>query len=234
LMSNYETPTYSASAINVTINRISQETVTVENTNSEVNVPFAMYANGGNTNGALTFTVISGSFCSVAGNQLNTTQAGACVITVTMAGNRNYLPVTSADVTVRVRNFIIVVAQVPSNPVTGITIVPSTPPLTKAPDSNACTTGCVPSITSINVLEAAEGDLVLITGLSFNQVDKVYFRLDTFSPTDDVEAPNFAVDSDTQISVRVPADLVAGEFYTIRVATPDKTSARFYDIEILP
>ncbi len=117
---------------------------------------------------------------------------------------------------------------------TGITIAPSTPPLTKAPDSNACTTGCVPRITSIDVLAAAEGELVIITGLSFNQVNKVYFRLDTFSPTDDVEAPNFAVDSDTQISVRVPADLVVGEFYTIRVATPDKTSARFYDIEIAP
>jgi hypothetical protein len=69
--------------------------------------------------------------------------------------------------------------------------------------------------------------------LSFSQVNKVYFRLDTFSPTDDIEAPNFAVDSDTQISVRVPAGLTP-EFYTIRVATPDKTSARFYDIEILP
>jgi hypothetical protein len=65
-------------------------------------------------------------------------------------------------------------------------------------------------INSIDVLEAAEGDLVVITGLSLNAVTKVYFRLDTFSPTDDVEAPNFAVDSDTQISVRVPADLVAG------------------------
>ena len=234
LMSNYETPTYSASAINVIINRISQETVTIQSVNGEVNVPFAMTTSGGNTNGALTFNVVSGSSCSVAGNQLSTTQAGACVVTVTMAGNRNYLPVTSVDITVRVRNFIIVVAQVPSNPVTGITIAPSTPPLTKAPDSNACITGCIPSITSIDVLAAAEGELVIITGLSFNQVNKVYFRLDTFSPTDDVEAPNFAVDSDTQISVRVPVGLVAGEFYTIRVATPDKTSARFYDIEIAP
>jgi hypothetical protein len=230
LISNYETPTYSASAINVVINRIGQETVTVENTNGEVNVPFAMTASGGNTNGALTFTVISGSFCSVAGNQLSTTQAGACVVTVTMAGNRNYLSVTSAEITVRVRNFIVVITQAPSNPVTGITIAPSTP-LTKGP--SACTTGCVPSITSIDVLSAAEGDLVVITGLSFNQVNKVYFRLDTFSPTDDIEAPNFAVDSDTQISVRVPAGLTP-EFYTLRVATPDKTSGRFYDIEILP
>ena len=233
LMSNYETPTYSASAINVTINRISQETVTVENTNSEVDVPFAMYANGGSTLEAFTFNLVSGSFCSIAGSQLSATAAGTCVVTVTRGGNRNYLPVTSVDITMRVRNFIIVVAQVPSNPVTGITIAPSTPPLTKAPDSNACTTGCVPSITSINVLAAAEADLVVITGLSFSQVNKVYFRLDTFSPTDDVEAPNFAVDSDTQISVRVPAGLTP-EFYTIRVATPDKTSARFYDIEILP
>jgi hypothetical protein len=233
-MSNYETPTYSASAINFVINRITQETVTVENTNSEVDVPFALYARGGSTSEAFTFNLVSGASCSISGNQLSATAAGTCVVTVTRGANRNYLSETSAEVTVRVRNFIIVVAQVPSNPVTGITIAPSTPPLTKAPDSNACITGCVPSITSIDVLAAAEGELVVITGLSFNQVNKVYFRLDTFSPTDDVEVPNFAVDSDTQISVRVPADLVVGEFYTIRVATPDKTSARFYDIEIAP
>jgi hypothetical protein len=234
LMSNYETPTYSASAINFVINRIAQETVTIQSVNGEVDVPFNLIATGGSTSQALSFTRVSGDFCSVSGTTLTSTQAGACVVTVTRAGDRNYLAFTSASVTVRVRNFVVVVVVVPSNPVTGITIAPSTPPLTKAPDSNACITGCVPSITSIDVLAAAEGELVIITGLSFNQVNKVYFRLDTFSPTDDVEAPNFAVDSDTQISVRVPADLVVGEFYTIRVATPDKTSARFYDIEIAP
>jgi hypothetical protein len=231
LMSNYETPTYSASAINVIINRISQETVTIQSVNGEVEVPFTLIATGGSTNGAISFTKVTGTYCSVSGVTLTATQAGSCEITVTRAGNRNYLAFTSESVTVRVRNFVAIQIVVPSNPITGITIAPSTP-LTKGP--TACTTGCVPSITSIDVLRAAEGDLVLITGLSFNQVNKVYFRLDTFSPTDDVEAPNFAVDSDTQISVRVPADLVVGEFYTIRLATPDKTSARFYDIEILP
>jgi uncharacterized repeat protein (TIGR02543 family) len=234
LMSNYETPTYSASAINVVINRISQETVTIQSVNGEVDVPFNLIATGGSTSQALSFTRVSGDFCSVSGTTLTATQAGSCVVTVTRPGDRNYLPYTSASVTVRVRNFVVVVVVAPSNPVTGITIAPSTPPLTKAPNSNACLTGCVPSITSIDVLSAAEGELVIITGLSFNGVNKVYFRLDTFSPTDDVVAPNYAVDSDTQISVRVPTDLVAGEFYTIRVATPEKTSARFYDIEILP
>jgi hypothetical protein len=233
LMSNYETPTYSASAINVIINRISQETVTIQSVNGEVEVPFTLIATGGSTNGAISFTKVTGTYCSVSGVTLTATQAGSCEITVTRAGNRNYLAFTSESVTVRVRNFVIVQIVVPSNPITGITIAPSTP-LTKAPDSNACTTGCVPSISSIDILRAAEGDLVLISGLSFNQVNKVYFRLDTFGPADDVEAPNFAVDSDTQISVRVPAELVVGEFYTIRVATPDTTSARFYDIEILP
>jgi hypothetical protein len=234
LMSNYETPTYSSSSVDFIINRINQETVTVVNTNSEVDVPFALYASGGSTIEAFTFNLVSGTACSISGSQLSATAAGTCVVTVTRGGNRNYLPATSASVTVRVRNFVVVVAQAPSNPVTGITIAPSAPPFTKAPDSNACTTGCVPKISSIDVLEGAEGDLVVMTGLSFNGVTKVYFRLDTFSPTDDVEAPNFAVDSDTQISVRVPAGLIAREFYTIRVATPEKSSARFYDIEILP
>jgi hypothetical protein len=119
----------------------------------------------------------------------------------------------------------------PTNTSTGIQTSGTTTP-TKG--SNACVTGCVPSIASISVLSARAGELVVLTGLSFSQVNKVYFRLDTTTATSDVEAANLVIDSDTQISVRVPAGLVAGEFYTIRVATPDKTSARFYDIEILP
>jgi uncharacterized repeat protein (TIGR02543 family) len=231
LMSNYETPTYSSSAINFIINRIGQESVTIENTNGEVNVPFTMIARGGNTNGALSFTIVSGSACSVLGNQLRASEAGACVVTVTMAGNRNYLSITSETITVRVRNFVTIAIELPSNPNTGITIIPSTP-LTKGPDS--CATGCVPSITSISVFGATESQRVVITGLSFNGVNKVFFRLDTSSPTSDVEATTFDIDSDTQITVLVPVGLVIGEFYTIRVATPEKTSARFYELEILP
>ena len=223
LISNYETPTYASSAINVVINRINQETVTVENTNSEVSVPFALNASGGSTTAAFTFNLVSGSSCSIDGNRLSATAAGTCVVTVTRGGDRNYLPATSAEVTVRVRNFVVVVAAAPSNPVTGITIAPVTP-IVKGPD--VCTTGCVPRIISADIDEGVEGDLVVLTGTSFNGVTKVFFNIYT-------EAPNFLVDSDTQISVRVPVGLPEGDA-TIEVISPGGTSARFFDFYILP
>jgi hypothetical protein len=223
LMSNYETPTYSSSAINVVINRISQETVTIQSVNGEVDVPFTLIATGGSTSGAITFAKVSGTYCSVTGTTLTATQAGSCEITVTRAGNRNYLPFTSESVTVRVRNFVMVQIYVPENPITGITIAP-TVPVVKGPDT--CSTGCVPKIVSADIYDVAEGDLIVLSGVSFNGVTKVYFNIYT-------EAPNFNVDSDTQLSVRVPADLPQGDA-TIEVVSPGGTSNRLFDFIILP
>jgi uncharacterized repeat protein (TIGR02543 family) len=223
LMSNYETPTYASSAINVVINRIAQETVTIQSVNGEVDVPFTLIATGGSTSGAITFAKVSGTYCSVTGTTLTATQAGSCEITVTRAGNRNYLPFTSESVTVRVRNFVMVQIYVPENPITGITIAP-TVPIVKGPDT--CSTGCVPKIVSADIYDVAEGDLIVLTGVSFNGVTKVYFNIYT-------EAPNFNVDSDTQLSVRVPADLPQGDA-TIEVVSPGGTSNRLFDFIILP
>jgi uncharacterized repeat protein (TIGR02543 family) len=223
LMSNYETPTYAASAINVVINRINQESVTIQSVNGDVEVPFALIATGGSTNGALSFTKVSGANCSITGTTLTATQAGSCMVTVTRAGNRNYLPFTSESVTVRVRNFVIVDIVVPANPNSGITIAP-TVPVVKGPD--VCTTGCVPTITSANTYDVSEGDLIVLTGTNFLTVTKVYFNIYT-------EGPNFIADSDTQISVRVPADLPLGDA-TIEVVSPGGTSNRLFDFIILP
>jgi hypothetical protein len=222
LMSNYETPTYAASAINFIINRINQETITVINTNGEIEVPFTLTTSGGSTGGALTYAKVSGDSCSVSGSSLSATAAGLCVITVTMAGNRNYLPITSETITVRVRNFVIIVATAPTNATTGITIAPSVP-VVKGPD--VCTSGCVPRITGADIYDVVEGDLIILTGLNFQGVTKVFFNIYT-------EAPNFNVDTDTQISVRVPA-LPLGDA-TIEVVAPGGTSNRLFDFVILP
>ena len=223
LMSNYEIPTYASSAINFIINRINQESITVINTNGEIEVPFTLRSSGGSTGGALTYAKVSGDSCLVTGSSLTATAAGRCIITVTMAGNRNFLPITSETITVRVRNFVIFVVTAPTNTATGITIAPVTP-IVKGP--SACTTGCVPRIYSTDIDEGVEGDLVVLTGTSFNGVTKVFFNIYT-------EAPNFSVDSDTQISVRVPAALPEGDA-TIEVISPGGTSARFFDFYILP
>ena len=223
LMSNYETPTYSSSAINFIINRIGQESVTIVTTNGEVEVPFTLQASGGSTSGAVTFTKLSGANCSVTGNSLSATASGQCILSVTRAGNRNYLPFTSESITVMVRNFVIFQVTAPANPVTGITITPTTP-IVKGPD--VCTSGCVPKLTGADVYDVAEADLIILTGTNLLTVTKVYFNIYT-------EAPNFTADSDTQISVRVPADLPQGDA-TIEVVSPGGTSNRLFDFIILP
>jgi uncharacterized repeat protein (TIGR02543 family) len=240
---NYNTPTYQFSEWE--IEQIDQPDLFLENFTGDLAFPLRINTTGGATSTpAVTFTAVNGTalncravFGPITGSggvsvwSLQADSAGSCSIVATKPADRNFRVVISETATVTVLSFTVYIPPVSENTSTGITISPSTP-LTKGPDT--CATGCVPSITSINVLSAVVTGLVVMTGLSFNGVTKVYFRLDTPNPTSDVEAPSFEVDSDTQISVLVPADLVAGEFYTIRVATPDKTSARFYDIEILP
>jgi hypothetical protein len=223
LMSNYETPTYSSSAIDFIINRIDQESVTIVTTNGEVDVPFTLQASGGSTNGAVTFAKLSGTNCTVTGNSLSATASGLCVLSVTRAGNRNYLPFTSESITVMVRNYLIYQIVVPANPNTGITIVPTTP-IVKGPD--VCTSGCVPTLTSADVYDVAEGDLIILTGTNLSTVIKVYFNIYA-------EAPNFTANSDTEIAVRVPADLPQGDA-TIEVVSPGGTSNRLFDFIILP
>ena len=223
LMSNYETPTYSSSAIDFIINRIGQESVTIVTTNGEVEVPFTLQASGGSTSGAVTFTKLSGTNCSVTGNSLSATASGQCILSVTRAGNRNYLPFTSESITVMVRNFVIFQVVNPGNPITGITITPTTP-IVKGPD--VCTSGCVPTLTSADVYDVAEADLIILTGTNLLTVTKVYFNIYT-------EAPNFTPDSDTQLSVRVPAGLPQGDA-TIEVISPGGTSNRLFDFIILP
>jgi hypothetical protein len=165
------------------------------------------------------------------GTSIALATAGVCRVVATKAADVDYLVKFSETSTVTFVVFEVVVQTPPTNTTTGVQISGSTTP-TKG--SSACVTGCVPSIASINVLSARASDTVVITGLSLSAVNKVYFRLDTTTATTDVEGTNVTIVSDSQISARVPSGLVAGEFYTIRVATPERSSARFYDIEILP
>ena len=224
LLSNYETPNYSAAAINFTINRIAQDPVSIDGVNGEVNVPFTLVYRGGNNPTATpTFTKVSGAACTVLDNGLNATAAGACVVTVTVPGNRNYLAITSETITVRVRNFVLVPVFIFGNGTTGITIASNTP-LTVG--ETACTTGCVPTLTAISPYDGAEGDVITLTGTNFTGALRVIFNVFT-------NAITFNVDSDTQISVQIPGGLTVGDG-TIEVVTPGGITARWFDFGVLP
>lgn len=65
----------------------------------------------------------------------------------------------------------------------------------------------------------------MLTGTNLTGTTKVIFNVFT-------ETTSFTVDSDTQITVQIPADLPAGET-GIEVVAPGGTSSRNFDLEIL-
>jgi hypothetical protein len=224
LSSNYETPNYAASSINFTVNRIAQSPITIDGVNGEVSVPFTLvYRGGNNPTATASFTKVSGDACSVSGNGLNASAAGACVVTVTVPANRNYLAITSDPITVRVRSFSLVPVFIFGNGSTGISIATTTPLTT---GNVACVTGCTPKITAISPYEGAEGDVITLTGINFTGAIRVIFNVFT-------NALTFSADSDTQITVQIPSGLTVGDG-TIEVVTPGGTTPRWYDFGVLP
>jgi hypothetical protein len=109
---------------------------------------------------------------------------------------------------------------------TGVTLS-STVTLSKG--SDVCTTGCVPTITSVLPYEGYVGDMIVITGTNFTGATKVIFGVFT-------EASNFSNDPatpDTKITVQVPAGLTPG-YIGIEVRAPGGISPRNFDFELLP
>jgi len=224
LATNYETPNYAASAITFTINRINQDPVTIDGINGEVDVPYTLvYRGGNNPNVPATFTKVSGAACTVSGSSLSATEAGICVVRVTVPANLNYLEITSDSITVRVRNYVFIPVFTFGNGTTGISVSSST---TLKKDEDSCTTGCVPTLTLSTPYEGAEGDVVTLTGTFFTGARRVIFNVFT-------DATSFSVDSDTTISVQVPAGLTPGDG-TIEVVTARGTTPRYFDFTVLP
>jgi hypothetical protein len=223
LLSNYETPQYSSSAINLTINRIAQDSVTITNVNAEITVPYFLNITGGNNpGGAVTYNKLSGA-CTLSTNRIDASTPGLCVVSVTLAGNRNYLPATSDSVTVMIRNYTVYTIT-PSGGPNGIEIKHVTP---LEIGNTACTTGCAPTITLANPDSARAGDVIVLTGTQFINVLRVIFNVF-------YDATTFNADSDTQITVEVPAGVAPTAMDGIEVVTSGGTSMRFYDFTILP
>jgi outer membrane protein OmpA-like peptidoglycan-associated protein len=95
----YTTGTY-------TINQIAQATLTSPDRTLSQNSTYTVVATGGSGSGAITYTVQSGSNCTIAsGNQLTTSGVdGSCVIRAVKAADRNYLISNNADATMTVNS----------------------------------------------------------------------------------------------------------------------------------
>ena len=126
----------------------------------------------------------------------------------TQAADANYLAVTSPNVTISILNFTSPVYVSPPQSSNGVIVINApTPVMTWAGNANSaasCQSGCAPTITGITdngvtATAVRAGDQLVITGSGFAAASTVVV---TFN-----RIPNalVQVDSDTQITVQVPA-----------------------------
>jgi hypothetical protein len=82
----------------LTINKISQNTLTLISDNSSVYYQESanLSTSGGSGNGAVSYAISAGNPCSLSGATLTTTGVGSCVVTATKASSKNYNSTTSS------------------------------------------------------------------------------------------------------------------------------------------
>jgi hypothetical protein len=96
---NYNSVT--SAQVSVTLGLSNQAALTlIAGTPLAFNKSETLSVTGGSSNGTVTYNLVSGP-CTISGSQLTANSGtGSCGLTATMAGNANYSPVTSAQVTV--------------------------------------------------------------------------------------------------------------------------------------
>jgi hypothetical protein len=99
-------------AITVTVNKATQETLTITSTNAVFNgagSSLTLFTIGGTDTGTVTYAIASGlnpSGCQLSGSQLSVTSAGTCQVIATKAATTNYLVAVSDTATVTFLQFV--------------------------------------------------------------------------------------------------------------------------------
>jgi hypothetical protein len=137
-----------------------------------------------------------------------------------MAGNQNYLAVSSETITVVIANFVQSIFNFDSlaSGSTGITITSEVP---YTVDVEQCSSECVPTIASISQTTFQGGDQLVITGTDFLGATAIVFNRTVFVTVGN----GMQVDDNSQITVVVPMGLTAGAG-SISVKNDLKISAR--------
>jgi hypothetical protein len=206
-ISNYQTPNFVGATW--TINQIAQAALLVTSLLQEgITVPYDIQYSGGSTNGVVTANIVSGgtaTSCSFAGNSLRANSTGSCVIQLTMAGNQNYLAVSSETITVVIANFVQSIFNFDSL-ASGSTGISISSEVAYTVDVEQCSSECVPTITSVSPTTFQGGDQIVISGTDFLGATAVIFNRSVFVTLGN----GLQVDSNSQITVLVPMGLTAG------------------------
>jgi hypothetical protein len=206
-ISNYQTPIFVG--VTWTINQIAQAALLVTSLLQEgITVPYDIQYSGGSTNGVVTANIVSGgtaTSCSFAGNSLRANSTGSCVIQLSMAGNQNYLAVSSETITVVIANFVQSIFNFDSL-ASGSTGISISSEVAYTVDVEQCSSECVPIITSVSPTTFQGGDQIVISGTDFLGATAVIFNRSVFVTLGN----GLQVDSNSQITVLVPMGLTAG------------------------
>ncbi len=227
-ISNYQTPNFVGATW--TINQIAQAALLITSLLQEgITVPYDIQYSGGSTNGVVTANIVSGgtaTSCSFAGNSLRANSTGSCVIQLTMAGNQNYLAVSSETITVVIANFVQSIFNFDSL-ASGSTGISISSEVAYTVDVEQCSSECVPTITSVSPTTFQGGDQIVISGTDFLGATAVIFNRSVFVTLGN----GLQVDSNSQITVLVPMGLTVGPG-SVSVKNDSKISFRVMGLTI--
>jgi hypothetical protein len=201
LNARYSSVQYAATQL--TINRIAQRAQTLPIVNLLYPETFTVYVDGGNGDGAVTYSVVNGtaSGCAFDYKKLYTTSLGTCAVTVVKAGDRNYLPDT---VTAGIYFYAFVMNQ--PTPAVG-----SGPNIALTGETAIYrNTSALPTITGLSVNTATPGvTQLIIYGTGFDDTIASRFFVKFWRG---IEASGFTINGpDTEITVTVPLGTESGK-----------------------
>ena len=175
-----------------------------------------------------TYEIVSGgsaSGCSIENGSISASSAGTCLVRTTRPADDNYEAKASPIKTITFRELERPLATSQAAPSAQETItigIRGGTGLNRG--ETTCTTGCVPTITSISPGSLAPLSLLTITGTNFNTATEIIFNRRYRTTT-------FQINSDTEIVVQIPAGLPAGAG-SLSVVASGGTSFRFSEVII--
>jgi len=155
-------------AITVTVNKATQETLTITSTNAVFNgvgSSVTLFSVGGTDTGTVTYAIAGGlnpSGCQISGSQLSVTSAGTCQVIATKATTTNYLVAISDTATVTFLQFV-------SNQQVQTQSVPTQLPIIGQNSLDVSEINTVPAITGVFLV----GSTYEINGTGFTGVVRV-------------------------------------------------------------
>ena len=225
---NYNTPTYPTSQFQIF--PVEQPSFSILSDVGFVGIPTTLsYSSSRRSSATETIEIVDPGTtgCTAGSGVITASSVGSCSIRVTRPADNNYLTRQSSIKVLAIRQLeqTVVTQQVAPSAQETVTIgIQGGTGLEIG--STACTSACVPTITSISPASLAALSLLTITGTNFNTATEVIFNRRYRTTT-------LQINSDTEIVVQIPAEVPIGAG-SLSVVASGGTSFRFSGLTIIP